>query len=216
MRQSPAYLPRHWAAPLLAAILCVGVLAAQGAPAVLVERHRTLGNTTTRVTLFDNRMSVATVRENGKQVFLRQLTLDTIEFDVYVQVLEEVADTAGREGDSSVDSDEAEVFITISLPDMSPRQISFSPLQVLGLETARLTAMLNDLELRVCETSPSHEALRDWSPSVGDRVVLFTETHATVSEVRENGMVVLVHDDTGIIELVPQARLSQVIMRVLP
>lgn len=214
--RSPVHLPRHWAAPLLAAILCVGVLAAQGVPTVLVERHRTLGNTTTRVTLFDNRMAVATVREDGEQVFLRQLTLDTIEFSVYVQVLEEVADTAGREGDSSVDSDEAEVLITISLPEMTPREIRFSPLQVLGLETARLTAMLNDLELRVCETSPSHEALRDWIPSVGDRVVLFTETRATVSEVRENGMVVLVHDDTGIIELVPKAQLSQVIMRVLP
>ncbi len=199
---------------LLGALVWASVLCAQSIPTALVERHRTVGNTTTRITLFDNRMAVTTVREGEKQVFLRQLALEEAEYEVYFQVLEEVGDSARGERQSSLDNDDSKVTISLDLPGRSPRQISFSPLQVLGLETNRLMAALDDLERRVAETSPSHEALRTWKPKRGDRVELFTGTMATVDEVRESGVIVLIHDVTGIIEIVPGAEASRVIMRV--
>ena len=185
-------------------------------PEVLVERHTTVGDTTRRITLFDNRMAVASVQVDGEQVFLRKLSLAETEFAVYVQVLEEVADAARGHDEPVFDDGEGSAIITLDLPGKAPRTIRFSVLQVLDLETSRLVSALDDLELRVSEASPSQEALRHWTPREGDRVELFTSTLATVSEVRENGLIVLTHDGTGIIEVVPVDQAARVILRVLP
>ena len=131
-------------------------------------------------------------------------------------MLQEVGETAHGEEQSSLDNDDSEVTITLRLPGNPPRRIHFSPLQVLALDTNRLMAALDDLERRVAQTSPSHEALRTWKPKDGDRVELFTGTLATVDEVRDDGVIILIHDDTGIIEVVPAAQASQVILQVLP
>jgi len=201
---------------VLAASAATSLFGGQQVPTALVERHRTINDTATRITLFDNRMAVTTVRVDGKQVFFRQLSLPIEEFDVYLQVLEEVADTAQGEPQSFLEDGDSEVTISLHLQGHSPRTIRFSPLQVLGLDTNRLMVALDDLERRVAETSPSHEALRTWQPHKGDRVELFNGSKATVDEVRDDGVIVLIHDDTSIIEAVQGENASLVILRVLP
>jgi hypothetical protein len=187
----------------------------QAAPEVVVERHLSSPGRMTRTTLFDNRMAVTTVRESGVQVFFRQITLAQHEYDVYMDVLRSVSQLAGREAKQRIAGDRIEGVVRLNLPGLDPRTITYSPVQVFDLATNRLITMLDDLENRVARVSPSEEALRHWTPMVGDRVLLFSGQTAMVGDVSEDGALSLEHETEGLIELVPSDGYHKVIQRVL-
>jgi len=201
-------------AGFLAAILALSA-AAQEVPNVIAERHWFHGDRAVRMTLFDNQMAVTTVREQGRQVFFRQLKLDDVEYGVYLKALAEVVAEAGISDRVSVEAIDVGAKIVLNLPGLPQRSFSYSPLQVLDLATGKLVAVLDDLELRVTEVSPSQEALRLWVPTVGERVELFLGGESEVTEVREDGVLILENPDTGIITVVPWDQRHLVILRVL-
>ena len=195
--------------------VAAGAVVGQEVPNVVVERHWFHGDRAVRITLFDNKMAVTTVREQGLQVFLRQLTLADGEYKIYIKAMAEVADKAGESDRVPVETIDSGARVALNLPGFSPSSFSYSPLQVLDLATARLVAALDDLQKRVTEASPSQEALRLWKPAIGTLVELFTGGTASVTEVRENGVLVMEQTDTGIIMVVPREEWHLVILKVL-
>ncbi len=197
---------------LAAAPVAVG----QEVPNVIIERHWFHRDRAVRVTLFDNKMAVTTVREKGDQVFLRQLTLGDGEYEIYLKAMSEVAAVAGTADRDPLRAIDSGARVALNLPDFAPSSFSYSPVQVLDLPTARLVAVLDDLQKRVTEASPSQEALRLWQPVVDDLVELFVGGMATVTEVRENGLLIMENSETGIILVVPPEERHLIIMKVLP
>ncbi|MEN8164986.1 MAG: hypothetical protein ABFS37_12715 [Acidobacteriota bacterium] len=188
----------------------------QEVPNVIVERHWFHRDQAVRVTLFDNKMAVTTVREKGDQVFLRQLTLGDVEYEIYLKAMSEVAAEAGTEDRDPLGAIDSGARVALNLPGFPTSSFSYSPVQVLDLKTARLVAILDDLQKRVTEASSSQEALRLWQPAVDDVVELFVGGTATVTEVRENGLLIMEKSDTGIILVVPREEWHLNIMKVLP
>ncbi len=201
---------------LVLTLAVVPVIVAQEVPNVIIERHWFHGDRAVRVTLFDNKMAVTTVREKGNQVFLRQLTLDDGEYEIYIKAFTEVASKVGAEGRGPLVAIDSGAAVALNLPVFAPSSFSYSPIQVLDLPTARLIAVLDDLQKRVTEVSPSEEALRLWEPAVDDQVELFIGRTATVTEIRENGLLIMETSGTGIILVVPPEEWSLIIQKVLP
>ena len=199
----------------LTIVVAAGVAIGQEVPNVVVERHWFHGDRAVRITLFDNKMAVTTVREDDRQVFFRQLTLGNGEYEIYIKAMSEVVDKAGRSDRVAVETVDSGARVTLNLPAFSPSAFSYSPLQVLDLPTARLVAVLDDLQKRVTEASPSQEALRLWEPATDDMVELYVGGKARVTEIRENGVLVMEQADTGIIMVVPREEWHLMIMRVL-
>jgi len=185
-------------------------------PVALVERIQTVGATTTRITLFDNRVAVVTMREDGKQFFFRKWTLGKTEFEVYLRALKTVMNSAGLHRHNNIDAEDIQARIFLRLPGMEARSFSYSPLQVQDLSTNRLNGILDDIQAKVQDMPPAAEALRRWKPKEGDRIELFSGRTAVVDEVRDNGAIVLQYDDVSILELVPVEARAQVIYRILP
>ena len=203
------------AGALAAALLLFNAVADDRVPNAIAERRRFYLDRSTRVSLFDNRMAVATVSEKGRQVYFRQLTLPEGEFEIYLRAIEEVFESAGRGSRARLRSMERDAVITLDLPGHEPRTIVYSPLGVQDIHTARLIAVLDDIEMRAGGAGPSQEALRTWQPKRGDRVELFTGVGATVIEVRQDGIIVLEHDGTGVLEVIPPDQRHTVIQRLL-
>ncbi len=201
---------------LVLTLAVVPVIVAQEVPNVIIERHWFHGDRAVRVTLFDNKMAVTTVREKGNQVFLRQVTLDDGEYEIYINAFSEVASQVGAEGRDPLEAIDSGAAVALNLPGFAPSSFSYSPIQMLDLPTARLIAVLDDLQKRVTEVSPSEEALRLWEPAVDDQVELFVGGTATVTEIRENGLLIMETSGTGIILVVPPEEWSLIIQKVLP
>lgn len=200
----------------LTIVVAAGVAIGQEVPNVVVERHWFHGDRAVRITLFDNKMAVTTVREDDRQVFFRQLTLGDGEYEIYIKAMSEVADKAGRSDRVAVETIDSGARVALNLPAFSPSDFSYSPLQVLDLPTARLVAVLDDLQKRVTEASPSQETLRLWEPAIDDMVELYVGGIARVTEIRENGVLVMEQADTGIIMVVPREEWHLFILKVLP
>jgi len=185
------------------------------APAPFLERLVTVGDRTTRLSLFDNRMAVVAVRENNRQVFLRKLLLDQAEYDIYRAAVRRDLEQVTEGPSSALASDFGQGLIRVTLAPGDTRRMSYSLASVPDLATGRLVATLDDLEQRVSEVSPSHEELRHWEPRVGDVVELYGGQRARVSEVREEGFIFLEHQGTALIEVLSPEQRSTRIERVV-
>lgn len=203
---------------LLAGLLMVGSASAvpETVPDVIVERHVARGGRRMRVTLFDNRVAVATVREGELQVFFRKVTLNPTEYDVYLEAMAEVAGNLGRMERNPPDAGEEASRIVLQLPGEDRREVVYSSLQVLDLPTARIVGVLDDLEMRVSNSAPNEDAVLRWDPAVGDRVALFVGgEEAVVTEVRDNGVILLEQKQAGMILIVPPEERIKIIFEVL-
>jgi hypothetical protein len=183
-------------------------------PRPVVERFLTLGKQTTRVSLFDNRVAVVSMSEDGHQTFFRSRTLSDEEYIGYLAavVVDETRRRA-RESHISVESTHGEVLIYRATGD--PLRIEYSPLEVEDLQTAHLLAALDDLQSTLESIGPYLDEVRNWRPQPGDRVELNNGETATVVELRDDEVMVLRHGGGTIMELVPIARREQVVYRVL-
>lgn len=186
------------------------------APEPVVERTVVLRERAIRTSLFTNRVAVVAVREHGVQVFVARLTLDEPAYTAYLGAVER--DAAAAEPDRAADAArtrESSATIELWIGGEGSRRIDYAPIDTLDLATARLVATLDDLERLVLEASPSAEALRGWEPRRGDLVELHTGRLAEVTDVREDGALVLEHLETALIEVVAAGSRDQVILRVL-
>jgi hypothetical protein len=186
------------------------------APNPLVERTLTVGSRQVRVSFFDNWVVVVSTRLDDQQVLFRKMTLSEDEFVGYLVALQRDAVELGR-GDrrDSTESTAGVGIITLYIGPDAPKEIRYSQIAVLNLVTARLVATLDDLERRVLWGEPAAADLEGWNPKRGDRVELRNGVRAEVIEVRQDGALVLEHDDTWINEVVAAGSWQAVVHRVL-
>ncbi len=198
------------------AIASFAVTVAAQAPTPIVERLVEVGERTVRTSLFSNRVAVVSVRLGEEQVALRQMTLDRDEYTGYLAALQRDADElADADQRSPTDSMGGRAEITLHIGPHAPRTLHYSPMAVLDLATSRLVGALDDLEHRVIWGEPSAATLGHWQPRRGDRVELRTGVRGTVIEVRDDGVIVVEHDNTWINEVIPPQHRASVILRVI-
>jgi hypothetical protein len=191
-------------------------LATAQAPIPVVERRVEVGNRIVRTTLFSNRVAVVSVRLDGDQVALRQMTLPDGEYTGYLAaLLRDAAELARAERQPATEQLGGRAEITLHVGPDAPRMVVYSPVEVLDLVTSRLVAALDDLERRVIWGEPSEAELEGWDPRQGDRVELRTGVLATVVDIADNGALVLEHDETGTTEIVAPDQRSRFVLRVL-
>lgn len=201
---------------ILGILTILALTASAQAPVAVVERSAIRGDVSTRVSMYSNRMVVIVVRRDGDLDFMRRMTLPEEQYLVYLATFQSNAEELGeRPIVSRIDTADAEVLLTLHVGPDAPRVIRFSPMSGMKLPLARIMGALDDLQYQVTEASPSAEAMRAWKPQKGDRVELMNGTHATVVEVLEEGIVILVHDRSYIRESVPLGARDKVILRVM-
>ncbi|HSO22189.1 MAG TPA: hypothetical protein VLT81_04740 [Chondromyces sp.] len=208
-------MTRHcFAAAVL--VVCMSAPAVAQAPVPVAERIVTHGETTTRVSLFSNRMVVVTISERGTQGFLRQISLPDDQFIIYLSILQDAAGELGeRPVSSDVSTSHDAVELTLHIGPEAPRVLRFSPMAVVNLPLSKIIGALNDLEEQVRAASPSAAALDSWEPRRGDRVELMTGGFARVVEVLDEGVLILEHESTYLREVVPVDARDQVVLRVV-
>lgn len=205
---------RRWSVAL--SLSAVAAVASAQAPAPIVERSLTVGGRTVRTSLFDNRVAVVSVTRDGERTIFRQMTLPESEYIGYLAAVQRDAEEiAAAERRPKVESMGGSGTITLHIGPMAPSTVRYSPVTVLDLPTARLVAALDDLEQRVVWGDPPATELQDWQPRRGDRVELRAGGTAHVIEVREDGSIVLEHDDVAINEIVPLEGRAKVVLRVI-
>ncbi len=194
----------------------VPMIAAAQAPSPIVERSLTVGGRTVRTSLFDNRVAVVSVTRDGERVLFRHMAITEGEFIGYLAAVQRDAqEIAKAERRPKTESMGGSGDITIHIGPTAPLTVSYSPVAVLDLATARLVAALDDLERRVIWGEPSVTELQDWQPRRGERVELRSGGTARVIEVREDGSIVLEHEEVAINEIVPPESRAKVVLRVL-
>lgn len=199
----------------VAVSLATAVVFAQ-APAPVAERIATHGETTTRVSLFSNRMVVVSISDRGTQGFLRRLDLPEDQYLIYLSILQEAAAELGeRPVSSDVSTSYDAVELTLHVGPEAPRFVRFSPMAIVNLPLSKILGALNDLEEQVRAASPSAAALSTWEPRRGDRVELMTGGFARVVEVLDEGVMILEHESTYLREVVPADARDRVVLRVV-
>lgn len=188
------------------------------APLPVVERTVTLRDRAVRVSLFSDRVAVVSIRESGIQVWVGRLTLDQPVYMAYLISIQrdttELSDLRGQIEDEA-QSVGAAAVIDLYVGDAGPRRIAYSPVAVLDLSLGRLVRTLDDIQSTVLEADAGEEALRGWEPQLGEIVELLTGRLAEITDVREDGTIVLEHLETAMIEVVPAGSRSDVILRVV-
>ena len=205
---------------LLVVLLSVGNVAAEApeetVPRAVLERFVSTAVHDVRVSLFDNRVAVVSVSQNGKTVLFRKTRLPITEYRIYLQATERDAALIDAERSSNpVRSASSAAKIFVSTEPGRVFEVSFSPLAVLELPLARLNALVDDLQQRVVQSHPYEEQLFAWKPTPGDRVEFKNGQLATLVEVRVGGDLVFRHDRTNVLEIVPAASMMDVLLRVL-
>jgi hypothetical protein len=191
-------------------------IAAGQAPSAVVERSLTVGDRTVRTTLFENRVAVVSVTRGGERVLLRQMTLTENEFIGYLAAFQRDAqELVKAERRPMTESMGGAGDITLHIGLAAPFRVHYSPVAVLDLATGRLVAALDDLERHVIWGDPNVTEIQGWQPRRGDRVELRAGGTARVIEVREDGSLVLEHEDVAINEIVTAEGRPKVVLRVL-
>jgi len=186
------------------------------APSPVVERVVRFKERTLRLTLFDNREAVVSVREHGHQVLARRRLLAEPVYVGYVAAT--TADRAALEKlarSTDVLREGGRGRISIFRPGEAPLIVRYSTLQAHDLVLGRLVAALDDLEKYVLETNPSFDAMKRWVPHVGDRVELVNGQTATVIEVKTNHVIVIEYDDVPVVEAIAPPQRSLRIVALL-
>lgn len=186
------------------------------APIPVVERVFTEGEVATRVTLFSNRVVVVSITDNGVQGYFKYVTLPPDQYLIYLGILQRaVLELGERPVTSAVSTPRSQLVLTLHMGPDSPRRIEYSPMATVSLPLAQISGAINDLEALVRESSPSSEDLKGWDPRRDDRVELMTGGFARVTEVLDEGVLVLEHEGTYIREIVGLDARDDVIRRVV-
>ncbi len=188
------------------------------APVPVVERTVELRDRAVRVSLFSDGVAVVSIREGGVQVWVGRLTLDEPVYMAYLVAIQgdavELADPRGQLQDEA-QSVGGTAVIDLYVGDAGRRRIAYSPVAVLDLAMGRLVRTLDDIQTAVLEADPGREALRSWEPQLGEVVELRNGRLAEVTDVREDGTLVLEYLENPMIEAVSAASRTDIILRVV-
>ncbi|MCG6963883.1 MAG: hypothetical protein LJE95_11510 [Acidobacteria bacterium] len=184
-------------------------------PSPVVERIVTRGDSRTRLSLFDNRVAVVSLSEDGVQTVVRRRTLSA---EAYLGYLAAVTETLpgldALEPQQDLPADNVGV-ITLHVGEGPERVVRYATLRSPKLALGRLLATLDDLQTVVMETKPAHDRLAIWEPRRGDRLRMVTGQTAVVVEVHDDGGVVVEYEDVGVIEYVAKGQRDSRILELL-
>jgi hypothetical protein len=184
-------------------------------PSPVVERIVTRGDSRTRLSLFDNRVAVVSLSEDGVQTVVRRRTLSA---EAYLGYLAAVTETLpgldALEPQQDLPADNVGV-ITLHVGEGPERVVRYATLRSPKLALGRLLATLDDLQTVVMETKPAHDRLAIWEPQRGDRLRMVTGQTAVVVEVHDDGGVVVEYEDVGVIEYVAKGQRDSRILELL-
>lgn len=199
----------------LAALVAMGAMTARAqAPVPVAERATTQFDRTTRVSLFSNHVVVVTIRSDAEQ-FVHRATLEYEEYMVYLQAIESFAAGIGDAPVSSdVESRESSTELVLHVGPDAPRIFRYSPLASLDLSVGKIAALMDDLQARALAAMPGEHELREWQPRVGDCVDLRHGGEACVTEVGEDGTIVLSQDQSGLSITVGVDQRAEVILEL--
>jgi hypothetical protein len=201
---------------LVLLVLSLSTAASAQAPIPVVERVFTDGEVATRVTLFSNRVVVVSIAQNGVHGYFKHIALPPDQYLIYLGILQRAVEELGEKPvTSAVSTPRSQIALTLHIGPDSPRKIEFSPMATVSLPLAQISGAVNDLEHLVRESSPSSETIKGWDPKRGDRVELMVGDYARVTEVLDDGFLVLEHEDTYIREIVGPDVRDEVILRVV-
>lgn len=208
-----------------ALLLAVLVAAAPGAtptaappaaaPDVVVERIVELPGSTTRLSLFDNRIAVVSRREGSSHVLRRRLLTPAEHHGYRVALTRETPLVVEEDVAAPRPGDPTRGVLRLGPDQSGTRPVTYSVLAVQPLPLARLLRTLDGLEAAVLATPPAQVELASWRPHVGDRLELAGGTRGTVVRITDVGALVVEHDRTHIREVIPPGAWAAVIHRLL-
>lgn len=187
-----------------------------GVPVALVERvvHEPSGGMT-RVTLFSNRIAVVSVRPKGERGRVVRRLLDKETVKVYRLLLAEV--TPGLQDELA--SGQVPVgqggTLSLILANGASLTVHFDPTRIPSLKLGRVLSALDDLQSQLLEGPEENVDVARWKPTVGDRVELWGGDTAVVSDIPQDGVVVLQHESSPVIESIAVHDLPVRVRRLL-
>ncbi len=184
-------------------------------PSPVVERVVTIDSSTTRLSLFDNRVAVVSLAKDGLQTLVRRRTLSEEAYIGYLAAMTEALpglDVLEPQQDLPV---VGVGVVTLHVGKGPERILRYATRRSPELALGRLLAMLDDLQKVVLDTKPAHDALASWTPQRGDRVRMVTGQTAEVIEVHDDGGVVVRYVDVGVIEFVAKVERDDRILDLL-
>lgn len=185
------------------------------APIAVAERFVTRFDRTTRVSLFSNRVAVVTIRSDDED-FSRRTTLDLEEYMVYLQALNRYAAEIGEDPvTSDIESGGNTATLTLHVGPDAPLTFNYSPLASMNLSAGKIVSIMDDIQLRVLSTRPGEDEVNLWQPAIGDCVELRHGGTACVTNIAEDGTIVLTQDDTSVMYTVAREDRADIILGIL-
>ncbi|MEE4273293.1 MAG: hypothetical protein V2I67_16585 [Thermoanaerobaculales bacterium] len=187
------------------------------APTAVAEKITTHIETTTRVSLFSNRLVVVSVRSETDD-FIHRAEIEPDEYMVYLQTLEDAAETLSNNPVSSdVESDASSTTLIVNVGPDAPMTFTFSPLATLDLSLGKIVMVMEDIRIQALEVLPGEIELAHWQPEIGDCVELRQGGRACVIFLEEDETVVLRREDIAMTYMVaPEDRAGIILKLVEP
>ncbi len=184
-------------------------------PSPVAERTLEVRGQSTRVTLFDNRLAVVSMRAGDDNPVVRTLRLSEADFDTWVAILERSMEAENDEIESSVQAFDAVCRVRVYVGPDAPYTFEMPPAAAVDRYLRQVLDVLDAIEKQVLEAPAWYEEVTGWQPAVGDRVRLARGNLATVVELVEGGIIVVEHDGTWVREVIPPDARVMVIVDVL-
>jgi hypothetical protein len=182
-----------------------------------VERFITDGTEQTRLSLYDSRVVVISIRRGDQRTFFRSMLLEEEEYATLMVAITQ--SSGGLPPDQSftrtIDGLPAQAEVILYAGQPQPLRIRYSPMVSLDLSLAQLVAALDDLQGMVSAVGPYHRQLQTWQPKKGDLVELLNGRRARVIRVQDTGVLVLEHENSPLLDVVAMESITQVIHRVI-
>jgi len=200
---------------LLATLLTTVSPAMTQAPTPVVERVETHFGRTTRVSLFSNHVVVVAIRSDSED-FVHRATLSPDEYMFYLQALERAAGEIGNEPvTSDVEARGSATRLTLHVGPRAPRVLTFSPLASLMMAAARINSIVDDLEDRALSALPGQYEIEQWDPTIGECVKLRQGGKACVTEIDDDGTIVMVEEESSVSITVARGNRAEVILEII-
>lgn len=181
-------------------------------PAPVAERTLDVRGQSTRVSLFDNRQAVVSMRSDGGEPIVRTLRLSEAEYAAWVGILERSMASAEDEIESSVQAFDAVCRVQVHVGPDPPYTFEMPPAAAVDRFLRQVLDVMDLIERQVLEAPEWYEEVTGWEPAVGDRVRLARGPLATVVELVDDGIIVVEHDRTWVREVIPpDARLAVIV-----
>jgi hypothetical protein len=105
--------------------------------------------------------------------------------------------------------------LSLKLADGASLTVHFDPRRIPSLKLGRVLSALDDLQSQLLEGPEENVEVARWKPAVGDRVELWGGDTAVVSDIPQNGVVVLQHEGSPVIESIAVRDLPVRVRRLL-